>query len=94
MARISKTELIKLQKKLKTDDAIGRKYGITRQAVHQLRKKYGIESVVAKNAERNRKMIAMYKGGKSGTKVAKQYGLSISQAYRIINSGKKAKRKK
>jgi DNA-directed RNA polymerase specialized sigma subunit len=94
MARISKSELIRLQKKLKTDDAIGKRYGITRQAVHQLRKKYGIESVVANNAERNKKIVALYKSGKPGTAVAKKFGMSISQAYRIITGAKKAKRKK
>ena len=93
MARISKSELVALQKKLKTDDAIGQKYGITRQAVHQLRKKYGIESVIAKNAERNKKMIAMYKGGKSGTAVAEKFDMSISQAYRILKGGTAKKKK-
>jgi biotin operon repressor len=42
MARISKSELIRLQKTLITDKAISEKFGISRQAVHQLRVKYGI----------------------------------------------------
>ena len=42
MPRFSKSELIKLQKKLKTDAEIGKKFGITRQAVHTMRKFYGI----------------------------------------------------
>ncbi|MBD3343528.1 MAG: helix-turn-helix domain-containing protein [Chitinivibrionales bacterium] len=91
MARITKTELIRLQKKLKTDAAIGEQFGITRQAVHQLRKKYGIESVIAKNAERNKKIVEMYKAGKSGTAIAKKFKLSVSQTYRIINESKKKK---
>ena len=97
MARISKSELVKLQKKLQTDAAIGAEFGITRQAVHQLRKKYGIESVIAKNDERNEKIIGMYKAGKSGTAIAEKFDLSVSQTYRIINAvGKKkaAKKKK
>lgn len=93
MAKISKTQLIKLQKSLKTDAKIGEQYGITRQAIHQLRKKYGIESVIAKNAERNEKIVKAYKSGTSGTAIAKNFGLSISQAYRIINEGKKGKKK-
>jgi phage terminase large subunit len=92
MARISKSQLIKLQKQLKTDAKIGAKYGITRQAVHQLRKKYGIESVIAKNAERNKKIVAAYRGGASGTTLAKKFKLSISQTYRIINEAKKGKK--
>jgi DNA invertase Pin-like site-specific DNA recombinase len=98
MARISKTELIKLQKKLKTDDAIGKKFGVTRQAVHQLRKKYGIDSVIAKNDERNAKIIKSYKTGTSGTSLSKKFGLSVSQTYRVINetksAGKKAAKKR
>jgi DNA invertase Pin-like site-specific DNA recombinase len=93
MARISKSQLAKLQKQLKTDAAIGSKFGITRQAVHQLRKKYGIESVIAKNAERNKKIVSAYKTGASGTALAKKFDLSISQTYRIINESKAAKKK-
>jgi hypothetical protein len=97
MPRISKSELIKLQKQLGTDDAIGKKFGITRQAVHQLRKQYGIDSSIADNPERNAKIIAQYQKGVSGTDLAKKNGLSVSQTYRIINDagvGKKAPAKK
>jgi ParB-like chromosome segregation protein Spo0J len=89
MARISKTQLIKLQKKLQTDAAIGEQFGITRQAVHQLRKKYAIDSSLADNPQRNAEIVAMYEGGASGTALAKKYKLSISQTYRIINESKK-----
>ena len=91
MSRISKSELIKLQKSLKTDEAIGKKFGITRQAVHQLRKKYGIPSNLIKNDERNEKIIALYKKGNSGIAIAEKTGLSISQTYRIINNSEKKK---
>jgi uncharacterized protein (DUF433 family) len=98
MARISKAQLIKLQKKLKTDASIGEQYGITRQAVHQLRKKYGIDSSIADNPIRNSKIVKMYKGGTSGTVLAKKFDLSISQTYRVINEakavGKRAKKRK
>ena len=94
MARISKAQLIKLQKSLKTDQRIGEKFGITRQAVHQMRNVYGIPSNIAKNKERNAKIVKAYKAGTSGTAIAKKFGLSISQTYRVINAGKKAKPKK
>jgi Mor family transcriptional regulator len=97
MARISKSELIKLQRTLVTDAAIGDKFKITRQAVHQLRKKYGIESSLADNPERNAKIIAAYKKGSTGVVLAKKFELSISQTYRILNDGgalKKQARKK
>lgn len=94
MARITKAQLIKLQKSLKTDEKIGEKYGITRQAVFQMRRVYGIPSNIAKNKERNGKIVKAYKSGTSGTVIAKKFKLSISQTYRIINEGKKKKAKK
>ena len=93
MARISKAQLIKLQKKFRTDAAIGEQFGITRQAVHQLRKKYGIESSLADNPERNANIIRLYQGGSSGTALAKKFKLSISQTYRIINEAKRTAKK-
>lgn len=93
MARITKTQLVSLQKKFKTDAKIGEQFGITRQAIHQLRKKFGIASVIAKNAERNEKIVKAYNAGASGTALAKKFKLSISQTYRIITEGKKGKKK-
>jgi Mor family transcriptional regulator len=93
MARISKAQLIKLQKKMKTDAAIGEQFDITRQAVHQLRKKYGIESSIADNPIRNSKIVKMYQGGTSGTALAKKFNLSVSQTYRVINESKAGKKK-
>ncbi len=94
MARLSKQQLIALQKKLGTDQAIGDKVGVTRQAIHQLRNKYGIDSLIAKNAERNKKILGMYKGGKTGTDIAKKFELSVSQTYRIISLAGKGRKKK
>jgi len=93
MARISKADLVKLQKKLVTDAAIGEQFGITRQAVHQLRKKYGIESSLSNNPERNAEIVSLYDAGTPGTDIAKKYKLSISQTYRIINETKKPVKK-
>jgi len=85
MARISKSQLERLQKKYQTDDAIGKLFGITRQAVHQLRIKYGIDPVEDKNKSRNSDIVKQYDNGAAGTKLADKYKLSISQTYRIIN---------
>ncbi|MBN1759706.1 MAG: hypothetical protein JW863_15370 [Chitinispirillaceae bacterium] len=84
MARISKNELIRLQKKYHTDARIGQEFGITRQAVHQLRKKYTIESRTAGNPDRNKEMVAMRTAGKSVEAIAKKFKLSIPQTYRIL----------
>jgi Mor family transcriptional regulator len=93
MAKVSKVQLMKLQKKLKTDAAIGEQFGITRQAVHQLRKKYGVDSSIAENDQRNAEIIKTYEAGTSGTALAKKFKLSVSQTYRIINDSKKAGKK-
>lgn len=93
MAKISKTELIKLQKKFKTDARIGEEFGITRQAVHQLRKKYGIDSRIAGNKERNEEIIRLRDAGKSVETIAKKYDLSIPQTYRIIKEASEGVKK-
>lgn len=85
MARIGKEQLEKLQKKYKTDEAIGRLYGISRQAVHQLRDKYGIVPVADKNTERDEEILKQYKNGVAGTKIARRLKMSVSQTYRVIN---------
>ena len=84
MARISKSQLIKLQKKYKTDEAIGDLFGITRQAVHQLREKYGVDIVADKHGERDAEIRKLYKNGMSGTRIAGKLRLSVTQTYRII----------
>ena len=94
MASITKAQLIRLQKKLKRDAAIGQEFGITRQAVHQLRKKYGIPSVVEKNPERNAGIAQLYDSGKTVAAIAKKYDLSISYTYRILSDIRAASAKK
>ena len=86
MARIGKNQLLKLQKKYKTDEAIGRLYGISRQAVHQLRIKYGITPVPDKYKERDDEIVRQYKEGTAVTKLAKRFKMSVSQTYRILNA--------
>jgi hypothetical protein len=97
MARISKQQLIKLQAKYKTDDAIGNLFGITRQAVHQLRNKYSVGPLSDKHADRDAEIAQAYKSGMPGTKLSKKFKMSVSQVYRIIRgaaamSGKKRKK--
>jgi DNA-directed RNA polymerase specialized sigma subunit len=84
MPKISKQDLIKLQKTLKTDQAIGDRFNITRQAVHQIRQRYGIPSIIRDTAERNDKIITMYKKGMTGPEIAEKVGLSMSHVYKIV----------
>ncbi len=86
MARIGKNQLIKLQKRYKTDESIAKLYGLSRQAVHQLRNRYGIAPVIDKHKERNEEIISLYKQGMSVIKLAKMFKLSVTHIYRIIKS--------
>jgi len=92
MAIVSKSELIKLQKQLGTDEAIGKKFKVTRQAIHQLRKKYGVQSRLIDNIERNEKLLALYNKGTPVASIAKKFKLSVSQTYIIIKSSGKGKK--
>jgi Mor family transcriptional regulator len=94
MDKISKSGLVKLQKQFGTDEAIGKKLKLTRQAVHQLRKNYGIESTYTGHPKRNEQMIALYKKGTSGIKIAKKFGMSFGHTYRIIKEAVALKKKK
>lgn len=86
MARIGKNQLMQLQKKYKTDEAIAKLYGMTRQGIHQLRKKYGISFVDDKHKERNQTLCKLHKEGMSVINLAKKFDLSITQTYRIVKS--------
>ena len=94
MLKLSKAELIKLQKKHTTDEAISKNFGVRRQVIHRLRKKYGIESSYADNPDRNAKIVSLYKKGAAGTALAKKFSLSPTQAYLIINDAMALTRKK
>ncbi len=84
MPRVSKQALIKLQTKLKTDQAIGDKFGISRQAIHQLSLKYGLKAIKNKNKDRNKSIRDLYCNGMPVVKISKKTGLCISQLYRLL----------
>jgi DNA invertase Pin-like site-specific DNA recombinase len=88
MAKISKNQLIKLQTKYITDNEIGKLFGITRQAVHQLRNKYGIPPVDEKNKLRDQEIVRSFNKGISAIKISKKFDISVSQTYRIIRDNK------
>jgi hypothetical protein len=86
MAKISKNGLISLQKSLITDEAIGKKIGVTRQAIHQMRQKYGIPAIRDKHAKRDDNIRLRAKKGCDVAKIAAHFNLSVSQTYRIIRT--------
>lgn len=91
---LTKRELQSMVNQGYTDEQIGAGFEVTRQAVHQLRKKYGIPARTARNAKRNEKIVREYRNGTNGVRLAKKYGLSTSQTYRIINEAERPKKKR
>lgn len=77
-----------------TDTRIGLRYGVSRQAVAQMRWKCQIPSNLKKLEKRNREIIALYESGTTGPGIQKIYKLSLSQIYRILDQAKNAKKTK
>jgi Mor family transcriptional regulator len=94
MARMTKARLLALQRRLGADETIGRKLGVTRQAVHQMRKRLGIVSRRVKNPERNARVLAMYEAGRPARDLAERFAMSVSQTYRVIGQLRKRRKKK
>jgi Mor family transcriptional regulator len=84
MARIGKNQLVKLQKKYHTDESIAQLYHISRQAVHQLRKKYALAPVDSKYLIRNQTIGDLYKNGTTAARLARKFRISITHVYRIV----------
>jgi hypothetical protein len=83
----------RLQKFHRTDGRIGETLGVSRQAVHQLRKKLGVRTRQSDRKSRDAEIVAAYIAGETGIGIARRLGLSISQTYRVINAANgKAKR--
>ena len=85
MPKITNLDLLKLQKTLKTDAAIGAKLGVTRQYVHDMRKLYGIPSSRGDVTARNNKIIAMYKSGMTAARVTKKLDVSLRLVYKVVS---------
>ena len=85
----SKEQLLRLQNKLKTDGAIGRHYGITRQAVFMWRKKYGIRSLRELMESRNYQIKKLFQAGLSVKELVKKFKVSNSTICRITQPFKK-----
>ena len=83
--KITKTLLLRLQKKFKTDRIIGEFLGgVTRQYVKQCRDYFGI-GTSRKYDEVAAFVKKEYKKGKHVKQIAKKLNLSVSQIYRYIN---------
>ncbi len=91
--RITRDELIKLQKKFITDKAIGEKIGISRNHAFIIRKKYGIPAILPDIPKRNAAIVALYKKGLIGRALADKFGLHLITIYNIISDAGAGKRK-
>lgn len=85
LGSLSKKELLSMVKQGMSDADIGKKFGVSRQAVAQKRWSLNIPSRIAKNDVRNERIIKAYQKGMSGSKISEKFNLSVSQTYRIIN---------
>lgn len=85
-ATVFKSMIRKLQHEYSTDEAIGKQFGVTRQRIHQIRSAMDIPPITDKNKERNSKIIKSYNKGIRVSDIADTFSMSVSQAYRIINS--------
>ncbi len=88
MERIGREQLLKLQKKYSTDKAIADIYGVTRQAIYKLRKKYDIPAIDSPQKERNQKIRELAQSGIRPERIAVRFELSVTQVYRILHNRK------
>jgi uncharacterized cupin superfamily protein len=80
---IDKDQFELIQEKYKTDAAIGRAYGVSRQYIFQLRRKFGLKSSRLNNYSRNDEILHLLNSGKSRVEISKMMGLSYTQVCRI-----------
>jgi len=78
------SDVLYLQGRLGTDEAIGECYGITRQAVYFFRKKNRIPFTSEKKATRNAKIIDLRKRGWRLKQISDDIGLSVSRVSLVI----------
>jgi hypothetical protein len=82
-------QLLSLQKKLKTDQAIGECFGVSRQVVFLWRKKYGIRSLRELIEARNYQIQKLYQAGLTNFELVNKFKLSLTTICRITKRFKK-----
>ena len=68
------------------DSSIARQFGITRQSVYNIRKKFGIKS--SKNDFKKKKIIELHQNGLGVTKIILATGMSQSYIYKVIHGSR------
>jgi len=82
--KMTREKFLIMQEKLQTDQKIGEKFGITRQAVFKFRKNHQIAPVKWKKVWRNRDICHMRLNGATLEEIGKKFGASMSQVSRIV----------
>jgi len=81
--RLSKEELLELQKAFFSDAKIARELEVSRQYVGLLRKKYNISSPRSNIKSRNKRVAFEFACKNSVHRISKKFGLSTSHLYKI-----------
>jgi len=66
------------------DSEVAKQFGITRQAVYHIRKKFSISSSRRLILPRNKKIMDLHRDGVAPGKIATIAGISMSYVYQII----------
>jgi hypothetical protein len=83
LSGITKSKFNKLRKSIGSDKGIGRKYGVTRQAIYNLRVRLNIPPTRTPDSleKRNIKICADFKKGIPVLVLAKKYKLTVVYVY-------------
>jgi len=88
VSKIGKEQIVQLQKKHGSDQAIASRLGTSRQAIYKLRKEYGIPALKDRHLRRDSEIKRLHSTGISPIQLAVRFELSQTQIYRILNINK------
>ena len=87
LSRMTKEQLDLIFKDC-NDIEVSKQFGITRQAVYHIRKKFNIPSSRRLISARNQRVVELSRDGVAPGKIATITGISMSYAYQIIKREK------
>lgn len=85
--KLTKTDLVWLQKTLGSDTAIASNLNVCPRTVLNWRKRHGIRSIYFKNELRNMQILKLHKKGWDFERIARKVDLSGSHVRTIIRKG-------
>lgn len=75
------------------DPTVAKQFGITRQAVYNIRKKFGIPSSKSKASDKKQRIIELRNEGLSVTKVSSVCNVSQSYVYKVLKEAFNAQKR-